>query len=518
MVKRARKKDRGASRSGESGGTVETLTVEPPGPASRPAAIVEAEDRPVEDAEPPAADAPPGDGAASQPGAAAERPAGPPGPAAPGEASRPAPQRRRGAAALWARLTELQPSFVTHVHPRVVLVRSLAPVRTLGLGLLSLIMAAALAVTGVLLMVYYVPSEQGAYGSIQDLHSVVPFGGLVRNIHRWAGHAMVLLVALHMLRTLLTGSYKAGRRGVWTTGVWLLALTLAFAFTGYLLPWDQLSYWAVSIGGHLARNVPLVGDWLSQALLGGAEVTEVTLVRFYALHVGILPAATGVFVALHLYRLRRAGGLARPPADGAELKVPAWPHLYVRELALLALAVAALVVAGVLFDAPLGAQPDLAHPDNPSKAPWYFLSVQELVSYSSTVGGVLIPFLAAVFLYAVPDLDRDPRGAGVWVGSRAGWLALAAGALVSAVVVPASLALHEQLAPGAGPSSWLNPATLLLVSTAAVAAAAGVAGRSARLAVLALAGAGAVAVALLTVVGFALRGASWTLVLPWGSP
>jgi len=160
-------------------------------------------------------------------------------------------------------------------------------------------------------MVYYVPSAEGAYGSIQDLHAVVPFGGLVRNIHRWAGHAMVLLVALHMLRTLLTGSYKAGRRGVWTTGVWLLAMTLAFAFTGYLLPWDQLSYWAVSIGGHLARNVPLAGGWLSRALLGGDEVTEVTLVRFYALHVGILPAATAALVALHLYRLRRAGGLAR---------------------------------------------------------------------------------------------------------------------------------------------------------------------------------------------------------------
>jgi quinol-cytochrome oxidoreductase complex cytochrome b subunit len=514
VAKRTRKKGRGGERPGDDVGELEVLAAESPRadeaeavetPAEAEAvekpAEAEAVEKPVEAAESPA------EVEAAEPTVEADEPAQ-------------RPQAQQGpAAALWVWLTDLQPSFVLHVHPRTVLARSLAPVRTLGLGVLSLIAALALTVTGVLLMVYYVPSAEGAYGSIQDINSVVPFGGLVRNIHRWAGHAMVLLVALHMLRTLLTGSYKAGRRGVWTTGVFLLVLTLAFAFTGYLLPWDQLSYWAVSIGGHLARNVPVVGGWLSRALLGGDGVTEVTLVRFYALHVGVLPTLTAGLVALHLYRLRRAGGLARPTEAGDELRVPAWPHLYERELALLGLAVVALVVAGVLFDAPLGSQPDIIHPDNPSKAPWYFLGVQELVSYSSLIGGVIIPLLAAVILYLVPHVDRDPVGAGVWLGARAGRLAFAAGALVSAIVVPAGLALQERLSAGAaGPSSWLNPATLLLISTATVTAAAGVLGRSARQAVLAFAGAGAVAVALLTVVGYAARGASWSLVLPWGSP
>jgi quinol-cytochrome oxidoreductase complex cytochrome b subunit len=405
------------------------------------------------------------------------------------------------------------PSFLAHVHPRTVYARSLEPARTLGLGLLSLYMGIVLAVTGVLLMVYYVPSAEGAYASIQDIDSVVPLGRLVRNVHRWAGHAMVLLVALHMLRTVLTGSYKAGRHGVWTAGVWLLVLTLAFAFTGYLLPWDQLSYWAVSIGGHIARNVPLVGDAASRALLGGEEVGQATLVRFYALHVGILPLATAVYLGLHLYRLRRAGGIARP--DGARAdRLPAWPHLYRRELLLLAATLALLLVAGILFDAPLGPEPDMAHPDNPSKAPWYFVGLQELVSYSSLVGGVVVPLLSVVVLYLIPTLDRDSTQAGVWLAPRQGGLAFLLGALVAAFVFPGALVYHET--SGVDTPAGVNPATVLLAATAAVAIAVGARSRSPRLAVLALAGAGSVAAVMLTVVGLWLRGASWALVLPWG--
>ncbi len=424
-------------------------------------------------------------------------------------------ERPSSGGSLWLALLGLTTGtgFFRHIHSKSVFLRSLAPTQTLGLGLLSLYMGIVVAVTGVLLMVYYVPSVAGAYGSIQDLHAVVPFGGLIRNIHRWAGHAMVLFVALHLLRTILTGSYKRGRHGVWSVGIWLFVITLAFAFTGYLLPWDQLAFWAVSIGANLADNVPLIGAWLSAAVLGGEQVSETTLVRFYALHVGILPLITTGLVAVHLYRVRRAGGLTRPEGYRG-VKVPAWPHLIERELALGALALALVIMAAVLFDAPLGPEPDMAFPDNPSKAPWYFLGLQEMVSYSSLVGGVIVPTVLLLLLILVPVIDRSDEGAGQWLSpSRWGPISFGVGALVAAVVFPAALAWYEG---ASSPPAGLNPATLLGGASAAAALGVGVWRRDPRLTILCLAGSGSVGLLILTVVGLLMRGASWALVSPFG--
>lgn len=403
-------------------------------------------------------------------------------------------------------------AFLRHIHPPTVEARSLSPLTTLGLGLIATALCATLLLTGVLLMLYYIPSTAGAYASIQDIHAVVPFGGLARNVHRWAGHGLVAVVGLHLLRALLTGAHRGRRRrGVWTAGMWLLLVTLAFAFTGYLLPWDQLAYWAVSIGGHLASNVPLVGDALRRALLGSHEVSEATLVRFYALHVGILPAIGAGLLAVHLFRLRRAGGLARPDDEGGERR-PAWPHLYERELALVGLTLAAVLAAGVLFEAPLGVEPDLARPDDPSKAPWYFLFLQELVSHSALIGGVILPGLALVTLYAVPFVDRSATDRGRWLPKATDRWSFAVGAVGGAALVGGALFWTEA---GGG----LDPASALLGGVGAILAAGLVLARrrgpaeAATAAVLALTGLGTTAIVTLTVFGL-LRGPSWTL--PWG--
>ena len=418
--------------------------------------------------------------------------------------------------------------FLQHIHPAVIYPSTLSPFTTLGLGLIALYLFVLLLISGVLLMVYYVPDTASAYGSIQDLRSVVPFGALMRNVHRWAGHAMVAVVGLHLLRTMVTGAYKGrSRRKIWTAGVWLLLLTLAFAFTGYLLPWDQLSYWAVSIGGHLAGNVPGVGDFLRQAVFGGSDIGGATLVRFYALHVGILPLITSALLVVHLFRLRRAGGLARPQGEvnkvnkvDKERRLAAWPHLYEREIALLGLVTLVVLVAGLLMDAPLGPEPDLANPEDPSKAPWYFLFLQELVSYSALLGGVILPLCSLVFLYFVPSIDREVKGSGQWLAPKPARLVFTVGFLVGAAIVVAALFWHESRS--GSDQTWLDPATALAlgavlaaISSFALARRAEAAHR-AHLTLVVLCGLGTSALLTLTIIGW-FRGPSWSLVLPWVS-
>ena len=172
-----------------------------------------------------------------------------------------------------------------------------------------------LVVSGTLLMFYYVPSVEMAYGSMKDLEFVVSFGLVLRNAHRWSAHAMVMAVFLHMCRVFYTGSYKAPREFNWVIGVCLLLLTLFLSFTGYLLPWDQLAFWAVTVGSNMASYLPWIGDDVRFLMLGGNEVGQMALLRFYVLHVVVLPLLLAILVGVHFWRIRKDGGLSRPPKD-----------------------------------------------------------------------------------------------------------------------------------------------------------------------------------------------------------
>ena len=164
-----------------------------------------------------------------------------------------------------------------------------------------------LLLTGLLLSSHYTPSEDGAYASIQRLHGEVPLGGLLRAAHHWAGNLMVVTVLLHLLRVFISGSYKNPRELHWVAGTMLLGMTLAFGFTGYLLPWDQKAYWATVVGTNMLGSTPLVGPFLAGLLRGGSEVAGPTLLRFYSLHVLWLPAFTGLFLWMHFHMIRRTG-------------------------------------------------------------------------------------------------------------------------------------------------------------------------------------------------------------------
>jgi menaquinol-cytochrome c reductase cytochrome b subunit len=196
-------------------------------------------------------------------------------------------------------------SFVLHIYPVKMRRREVAFRYSWYLGVISTVLLGSLIASGVYLMFFYVPSPSQAYTNIQTIQTEVAFGQYVRNVHRWSAHLMVLAVAAHMARVFYRGAYKPPREFNWVIGVVLLVLTLLMSFTGYLLPWDQLAYWAVTVGTEMADYVPLVGEQVKEMLLGGPTVGETTLLRFYVLHVAVLPLMIVMVLTIHLWRWRK---------------------------------------------------------------------------------------------------------------------------------------------------------------------------------------------------------------------
>lgn len=357
-------------------------------------------------------------------------------------------------------------NFFLHIHPVKVHKHTLKPLFTMGLGLMSFFLFIILAVTGILLMFYYVPSTTQAYDRMLDLRGSVAFGVFLRNMHRWSAHGMVAVVFLHMCRVFFTGSYKKPREFNWVIGVALFLLTLLLSFTGYLLPWDQLAFWAITVGAAIAGYAPIFGEEIRFLLLGDTTVGQEALLRFYVLHVAVLPAITTLLIAVHFWRIRKDGGLSRPESadlvsdeagaevavSGVQLPVVAmagaggidvierknygiqglvrgpftkvgnvpdntvfsYPNLLLAELFVLILTIFGVVIVSFFFDAPLEEPVNVLHPPNPAKAPWYFLGLQEMVSYSAFWGGVGIPAIEVLILFLLPYFDRGTKGVGEW--------------------------------------------------------------------------------------------------------
>ena len=342
-----------------------------------------------------------------------------------------------------------------HLYPVKVPWRVLQWRYSFRLGYITTVLFVILAVTGTYLMFFYTPSVANAYGDMQRLRAEVGFGQLLRNVHRWGAHLMVLATALHVGRVMLTGAYAKPRQFNWVIGVGLLIVTLAYSFTGYLLPWDQLSYWAVRVASDLVHYVPFVGTELRALLLGGSTIGQSTLLRFYVLHVAVLTIFFFLLIAVHIWRVRKDGfAVARggaPPwavADGAPLPegrgerpdtpypvapdervrllgvvertgvereppeeddtVFTWPHLIVRHQVIAFAVVAVCLAMGIAFEAPLRelANPNLTH--EPAKAPWYFVGLQELLAhFDPVIAGVLVPIVLGAWLVFLPYLDRN---------------------------------------------------------------------------------------------------------------
>jgi quinol-cytochrome oxidoreductase complex cytochrome b subunit len=360
-------------------------------------------------------------------------------------------------------------NFLLHWFPAKVTKASLDWNYSLWLGAVSAALFWLLILSGMPLLFLYVPSVERAYASVKDIEYVVAFGSWIRSVHRLSAHLMVVAVFLHLVRVFLTGAYKNGvgrgqrRQWNWVIGVAMLLLTLFLSFTGYLLPWDQLAYWAVTVGTNIASSVPAIGPQIRELLLGGRTIEQPTLIRFYVLHVIALPAALGWLFMYHMWRVRKDGGLARADREGlleAKAEVPPTPTKtytllgvargtspliraqsleapeatvnavpdLVRRASIVCLGTIALVgILALFIRSPLEEPANPLLTPNPAKAPWYFLWLQEVVTLTTVriagytvngafLGGVVLPGLLVAALTAWPWLDRSSAAAaGIWL-------------------------------------------------------------------------------------------------------
>jgi quinol-cytochrome oxidoreductase complex cytochrome b subunit len=312
-------------------------------------------------------------------------------------------------------------SFLLHIRPKYYQRGSTWFTHTFRLGFFSAFFFIVETITGLILMIFYAPSPATAYSDMLNILGNVPFGQFVRDLHRLGAELMVATVALHALRVYLTGSYKHPRQFTWLTGVVLLLGTLLLSFSGYLLPWDQLAYWAVTIGTSMADAAPVGGTQANLLLRGAPDIGAGGLLRFYLLHILLVPLVVIVFISIHYYKVAREHSISLPavveegdmPPDEkkrAEQRIDLIPDLLTHEIFLVALGIflmSLLVTTG--YHAPLEHHANPQRTPFHTKAPWYFLWIQGLLKLGDkTLMGVVLPTAIFGLLFAVPYIDRNP--------------------------------------------------------------------------------------------------------------
>lgn len=314
-------------------------------------------------------------------------------------------------------------SFLFHIRPKFYQKASTIFTHTWRLGFFTAFFFFIELITGLILMIYYTPSPAEAYQSILNIMSNVPYGKLLRDIHRLGAEGMVIFTVLHMARTFITGSYKKERSFTWLTGVVLLLLTLLLSFSGYLLPWDQLAYWAVTIGTSMAEAAPLFGNEVNLLLRGAPDIGDGGLLRFYLLHVVLAPLGTVLIISIHYYKVAREHSISLPAkfeededlpkekVKEAKRRIDFIPDLLTHEVFLTSLGLFALILAAAFFyDAPLE---NIANPQQTpldTKAPWYFWWLQGMLKLGDkTLMGIILPTIIFGLLFAIPYIDLNPH-------------------------------------------------------------------------------------------------------------
>lgn len=307
-------------------------------------------------------------------------------------------------------------SFWMHVRPMYYPAQSVKFKATFGLGFLTAFAFFIETVTGIFLMVFYTPAPGVAYQDMVNIISNVPFGNIMRELHRLGAEVMVVAIWLHAARVFFTGAYKQGREFTWVTGVILMLITLFLSFFGYLLPWDQLAFWAVTIGTSMAEKAPIAGDEVNLLMRGARDIGAAGLLRAYLIHVFLFPVLAFIFISVHYYRVSRLHGISFWPGEDTEQaersapRVGYIPNIATKEIVWGLLATLALVVFSHWFwDSPLQA------PANPNltplhtTAPWYFLWIQGLLKLGDPgIMGVVLPTIFLIMFLVVPYVDRNP--------------------------------------------------------------------------------------------------------------
>ena len=340
-------------------------------------------------------------------------------------------------------------SLLLHFRPRTVPERTLRLTLTWGLGGMATVLVLLLFGTGLLLKFVYEPFPDRAYESILYLQGSIVFGQLIRNIHHWSGNGLVIVAFLHLLRVFFTGAFHPPRQFNWIIGLTLFCTILLSAFTGYLLPWDQLAFWAVTICSTMLEYLPVAGIWLQELILGGPDVGLATLSNFYAIHTAALPALILSLLPFHFWRIRKAKGIVIPrsPEEDANTRgkvVDTIPHLLVREIVVAMVLIACILVVSMIFNAPLADKANPGLSPNPTKAPWYFLGIQEMLMHFHPLFSLfIIPTLAILGLFAVPYLRYQTNTAGIWYCSPNGRKFSIIAALIALLATPSSILIDE---------------------------------------------------------------------------
>lgn len=305
----------------------------------------------------------------------------------------------------------LRPSFFHHLHPPTVPAAQARWRYTLGAGGTAVFLMLVLVVTGALEMFYYIPTPAEAALSVQTLTYSVPFGGLLRNLHYWAAQLLLIVSAVHLIRIVFTGAYAPPRRFNYLLGLALFVLVILFDFTGYILRWDQGIQWALVVGTNLVKSIPGIGNALYQLLVGGAQLSAATLLRFYAWHVFGLMLLGAVLLVWHIFRVRRDGGIAVPPPvqrPDAE-RIPR-AQLVRREAAAMLITGAVLLLLSAFVPAPIApAIAEITAPSNDANAPWFFLWVQQMLKWGDPFWwGVVAPLAILLVLALIPYAFPKP--------------------------------------------------------------------------------------------------------------
>jgi quinol-cytochrome oxidoreductase complex cytochrome b subunit len=281
-------------------------------------------------------------------------------------------------------------------------------------GSLSLYLFLNQVVTGILLMIYYRPTTNTAFESIKFIMTKANFGWLIRGLHAWGATLMILCVLVHMIRTFFMGAYKKPRELTWVLGVFLFGCTVTFGFTGYLLPWNQLSYWATTVGTEITGAIPAVGNYIKLLLRGGEGVSGETLARFYVLHVVVLPWVLTMLIATHLF-LMRVQGLATMERVGEEKplepggSIPFFPNHVLKEGVIFCALIGVLVTLIVLWPVELGEKANPLVTPEGIKPEWYFLSTYQLLKYFPKLLGIFVSVIPPAVLLLWPFFDRSPE-------------------------------------------------------------------------------------------------------------
>ena len=364
-------------------------------------------------------------------------------------------------------------SLLLHFRPRVVPERTLKFSLTWGLGGMAAVLVFLLFGTGLMLKFAYEPFPDRAYDSILHLQNSIPFGQLIRNIHHWSGNGLLIIAFLHFLRVFFTGAFTGPRQFNWIIGLALFAGVVLSNFTGYLLPWDQLAFWAITISSSMLEYIPGVGARLQELVLGGQDLGPSTISNFYAIHTAILPVLLLLILPFHFWRIRKASGLVIPrsPVEDSYTrgeKIDTIPNLITREVTVALVLFAVVLIISMLVDAPLAAKANPGLSPNPTKAPWYFMGIQEMLMHFHPVFSLfIIPLLLTIGLLVIPYLNYQADTAGIWFCSSKG-RQMAISAVVTAIGATLAGVLVDEFMIGSAQarpniiSSGLVPFTLVL--------------------------------------------------------